>query len=113
MDLNAIFVEAPLSKRGLSSNSSLPMPTDDSYDRMRRDFEELDVEKQAQFLIEASASTLARGIEQVGEVLADGLGDVMHRTDPSSDATDRPGPGAAEPETAQRQAPKNGSSSGE
>lgn len=113
MALNVIFVEAPFSKRSVSSNSSLPMSTDESYDRMRRDFEELDVEKQAQFLIEASASTLARGIEQVGEVLADGLGDVMRRTDPSAGASDRSGPGAAEPETAQRQAPKNGSSSRE
>ena len=110
MTLNGIFVEVPFSKRGFSSNSSLPMPTDDFYDRMRRDFEELDVEKQAQFLIEASASTLASGIEEMGQVLAEGLGDVMHRPDPSSDAPES-GPGAAEPETAQRQAPKNGSSS--
>lgn len=87
------------------------MPTDESYDRMRSDFEELEVEKQAQFLIEASASTLAKGIEQVGQVLADGLGDVMHRADPSSTTSDKAGPGAAEPETAQRQAPQNGSSS--
>lgn len=86
------------------------MPTDDSYDQMHRDFEELEFEEQAQFLIEASASTLARGIEQVGQVLADGLGDVMHRSRRSSGASGTSGPGAAEPETAQRQAPKNGSS---
>lgn len=110
MVLEAIAIEESLSKRGFSSNSSLLMPTDESYDRMRRDFEELDVDKQAQFLIEASASTLARGVEQIGQVLADGLGDVMHRADRSSGGHTS-GPGAAEPETAQRQAPKNGSSS--
>jgi hypothetical protein len=89
------------------------MPTDDSYDQMRHDFEELEFEKQAQFLIQASASTLAKGIEQVGQALADGLGDVMDPRRRSSGAADPSGPGAAEPETAQRQAPKNGSSHGE
>jgi hypothetical protein len=107
-DPQQALVEALFSKRGVSSNSSFLMPTDESYDRMRRDFEELEFEKQAQFLIQASASTLAKGIEQVGRALADGLGDVMHRRRRSSGTS---GPGAAEPETAQRQTPKNGSSS--
>lgn len=86
------------------------MSTDESYDRMRRDFEDLQVEKQTRFLIEASASTLAKGVEAVGEALADGLEDVMSRR-PRHDAgaeTTRPGP--AEPETAQRQAPSSESS---
>lgn len=108
MILDGVVVEESFSKRGLSANSSFLMPTDDSYDRMRRDFEELDFEEQAQFLIQASASTLAKGIEQVGRALADGLGDVMHRRRRSSGTS---GPGAAEPETAQRRTPKNGSSS--
>ena len=87
------------------------MSTDDSYDRVRHDFEELEVEKQAQFLIEASASTLAKGIEQAGQVLADELGNVMHRAGRSSASSSKAGPGPAEPETAQRQAPKSDSSS--
>jgi len=81
------------------------MPTDDSHDQMHHDFEELELEEQAQFLIKASASTLARGIEQIGQVLADGLEDVMHRSHRSPGA-----PGTSGPETAQQQAPKNGSS---
>lgn len=89
------------------------MPTDDPYDRMRRDFEELEVEKQARFLIEASASTLADGLERVGHMLADELEDVMHPADPSSASSGEARPGAAEPETAQRQAPQNGASSDE
>jgi len=87
------------------------MPTDESYDQVRRDFEELGVEKQAQFLIEAGASTLAKGIEEVGRALADGLGDAVHRTDRGASAPGESGPGPAEPETAQRQAPTNESAS--
>lgn len=80
------------------------MPTDDSYDRVRRDFEELEIEKRTRFLIEASASTLAKGLEQVGHVLAEGLEDVMRYERRSRTRSEESGPGAAEPETAQRQA---------
>jgi len=111
MDLNRCCVEVTITKRGFSLNSSLLMPTDDSYDQTRRDFEELEVEEQARFLIEASASTLAEGLERVGRILADELEEVMGRPDRSSAASGETGPGAAEPETAQRQAPQNGSSS--
>lgn len=85
------------------------MATDDQYDQARRRFEELDVEKRARFLLEASVSTLADGLEQTGRVLAEGLEEVLHRSGRaprSSERTDRPG--AAEPETAQRQTSRNG-----
>ncbi len=81
------------------------MPSDDAYEQTRRRFDEMEVEQQAQFLIEASASALARGIEQAGKVLAEGLQDVVRRPHRSSCASEESGPGAAEPETAQRQAP--------
>jgi len=85
------------------------MPSDDPFHRAHRDFEALQIDEQAQFLIQASASTLARGIEQAGKVLAAGLGETMHRacasTTPHKDTPDGGGPGPAEPETAQRQAP--------
>jgi len=87
------------------------MATDDTYEQTRRRFDDLEVEQQAQFLIEASASALARGVEQAGKVLADGLRDAMHRPHRSS-RTSESGPGPAEPETSQRQAPKGGSASG-
>ena len=86
------------------------MPTDDAYEQTRRRFDEMEVEQQAQFLIEASAAALARSIEQAGKVLADGLHDVAHRGSQSSCASRDAGPGAAEPETAQRQASKGESS---
>ena len=95
------------------------MPSDDPFHRAHRDFEALQIDEQAQFLIQASASTLARGIEQAGKVLAAGLGETMHRAcasttphkdtphkdTPHKDTPDGGGPGPAEPETAQRQAP--------
>ncbi len=79
------------------------MSTDDSFNRVRHDFEDLEIEQQAQFLIEASASTLARGIEQLGQTLAEGLGDTMRNSCGGAASSDE-GPGPAEPETAQRQA---------
>lgn len=80
---------------------------DPRYEETRRRFDELDVEHQTRFLVEATASTLARGVQQVGELLADGLGDVLRRArrGPASSAGR---PGAAEPETAQRQQPRSG-----
>lgn len=110
MVLNDESVEIALIKRGFSPNSSFSMATDDTYEQTRRRFDDLEVEQQAQFLIEASASALAKGVEQAGKMLADGLRDAMHRTPRSSRASES-GPGAAEPETAQRQAPKGESTS--
>ena len=82
---------------------------DPRYEEARRRFDDLDVEGQARFLIEATASTLAQGVLQVGKGLADGL-DAFLRDARRGPAASRPGPGAAEPETAQRQAPRSGSS---
>jgi len=79
------------------------------YDEARRNFDELNIEEQAGFLVEATASTLARGMLQVGETLADGLEEALRRARAESPGATRQGPGAAEPETSQRQAPRNGS----
>lgn len=88
------------------------MATDDRYDRTRRRFEELDVDERARFLIESSASMLAQGLERAGQVLADSLERVLRRADRASRSSEREErPGAAEPETAQRRTPRNGSSS--
>lgn len=84
------------------------MPTDDRYEQTRRRFEDLEMEQQAQFLIEASASALARGIEQAGKALAQGLNDMACRARRRTSGGSEARPGAAEPETAQRQAPKGG-----
>jgi hypothetical protein len=85
--------------------------SDDSYDQARHRFDELDLEGQTRFLIEASASTLARGLECVGQTLADELGDMMRPNGRPSARSGDAGPGAAEPETSHRRAPRNGSTS--
>jgi len=80
------------------------------YDDARRTFDELDVEERTRFLVEATASTLAHGLLQAGEALADGLEEAIRQARKRSDhRSERGGPGAAEPETAQRRAPRNGS----
>lgn len=80
------------------------------YDEARRNFDDLSVEERTRFLVEATASTIAQGLLQAGEALADGLEDVIRQARQRSAHRSQPhGPGAAEPETAQRQAPRNGS----
>lgn len=97
------------SQRYLHQNgSTMARDPNKRYSDTRRQFEELDLEQQASFLVEATASTLARGVTQVGEVLADGLEDILRRSRKGSRRAGREGPGPAEPETAQRQAPRNG-----
>lgn len=82
------------------------------YDEARGRFEELDVEERASFLVEATASTLARGVEEAGQALAEGLQELARRArKPSACSQKSSGqPGAAEPETAQRQTPRHGTS---
>lgn len=83
-------------------------PNDPRYDQARRRFDELDVEEQACFLVEATATTLARGVQQAGERLATGLEDVLRQAKRRTSSHRRGGPGAAEPETAQRRTPRSG-----
>lgn len=76
----------------------------DRYNDARRQFEDLDLEEQTSFLIEAGASTLAEGVREVGDLLADGIEEALRRARArSSEGEHRPGP--AEPETSEHQAP--------
>lgn len=87
----------------------MPDPRDAQYEQTRRRFDELDVEAQSRFLVEAAASTLARGVVQVGEMLAEGVEDVLRRTRrPGASGPAGTRPGAAEPETSQRRQPRSG-----
>ncbi|MFO8100245.1 MAG: hypothetical protein R6T83_11575 [Salinibacter sp.] len=79
------------------------------YDQTRRQFEAFSPEERTRFLIEATASTLAQGIESVGRTLAHGLQDTVRRARQRSGG-DGSKPGPAEPETSQRQQPRNGRS---
>lgn len=90
------------------------MATEDHYDRARQRFEDLEVEERARFLLEASVSTLAQGLEQAGRALSDSLDEVFHGADRASRSSgEAERPGAAEPETAERRAPRNGSTTSE
>lgn len=87
------------------------MASDDSYREARRRFDDLDVEQRARFLLEASVSTIAHGLEWAGQQLADSLDETVHQSKGGrSEAADEADPGPAQPETAQRQTPRNGSS---
>ncbi len=84
--------------------------SDARYEDARRRFEDLEVEEQTRFLIEATASTLAQGLKQAGAALADGIEDVVRQARRrSASGSGRSHSAAAEPETAQRQAPRGGS----
>lgn len=84
----------------------------DRYNEARSRFEELDVDERASFLVEATASTLARGLEEAGRALAGSLQNLARQARTSSPRSQKSssGPGPAEPETAQRQTPRNGAS---
>lgn len=83
------------------------------YDEARSSFDDLDVEERARFLVEATASTLAHGLLRAGETLAEGLEDAIRQARSRTARADRPrGSRAAEPETAQRQTPRDGSKGG-
>lgn len=81
------------------------------YDEARRSFDELEMEEQTRFLVEAAASTMATGLRQAGEALADGLEEVVRQARSHRAATDEQTkrPGAAEPETSQRKEPRTNS----
>lgn len=97
----------------MSDSRSTRSDADDRYRRARNDFEDFDFEQKATFLVEAMTSTLARGLEEAGKALSDEFGELFRsgRRRTRRHASDRPGgtahgPGPAEPETSQRQAPR-------
>ncbi|MEX0747381.1 MAG: hypothetical protein WD275_05215 [Rhodothermales bacterium] len=49
----------------------------EQYKRVRTDFEDLSIEDKALFILEATVSTLARGIEQFGRVVSDQVNDIF------------------------------------
>ncbi|NBB73225.1 MAG: hypothetical protein GVY35_06025 [Bacteroidetes bacterium] len=83
----------------------------DEYRRTRDTFNKMNVEQQATFLVEATASMVARGVEEAGRAVADGLSDVFGaRKQAKRRSEPRRGPGPAEPETAQQRRPRGGTS---
>lgn len=73
------------------------------YDEARRAFEPLRIEEKAIFLVEAAITTLARGLDQAGQTLADELDRAFRRAhDAPADAT---GDAAPDAETDDPEAP--------
>lgn len=77
----------------------------EQYKRIRMEFEDLQIEDKALFLLEATVATVARGIEQAGKGLADEIDKAFRSaareaeaettTGPSDAPTDGEGPPAA------------------
>lgn len=87
------------------------MVDDNRYKEARRRFDDLDVEDRARFLLEASLSTIAQGLQWAGQQLADSLDETMRGSRRGGSGRREGGePGPAEPETSQRQTPRNGAS---
>lgn len=82
---------------------------EENYRRARDTFNHMEPEDQATFLVEATASLLARGVKEAGRVMAEGL-DELFRPARTSSRPGSSGPGPAEPETAQQRAPRDGAS---
>lgn len=59
----------------------------EQYKRVRTDFEDLEIEDKALFLLEATVSTVARGIERIGR----GLADEFEKARGRSTQSDEPG----------------------
>ena len=81
-----------------------------AYDRTRRQFDDLRLEDKAVFLVEATAGTLARGLEEAGHAVADSLDGLFRRPGGRAEKrgpsrrTSSSHPGAAEPPTGSQQA---------
>ena len=73
------------------------------YRNLRESFDELQIQDKALFLVEATVSTRARGIEQAGQTLADEMGDVFRSEEARHH--ERRSPDAARPPSSERQAP--------
>lgn len=58
-------------------------PHSEAYERARDAFDDMKIEDRAVFLIEATVSTIARGIDQAGRAVADEL-DRLFRMRPES-----------------------------
>lgn len=81
----------------------------DRYERTKRDFQNLSFEQQASFLLEATASAAARGLEHAGRTLASEIEDLFRtarRRARKQNRKESASPGPAEPETSQRSAPR-------
>jgi len=74
------------------------------YRHTREAFHELPLGQQARFLVEATASTMARGLEVVARSVADDMEEVFRSPEPAEEE----GPGAHEPSQGSAPASESG-----
>lgn len=85
----------------------------EQYARARTEFDHLSVEDKALFLIEATAATLARGVEEAGRALADEIDRWFHRAEDPDEATEEEAASDEEsPKKTKASAKKNGNAAG-
>ncbi len=83
----------------------------EAYEDTRRTFDDLPLEDKAVFLIEATASTLARGLQQAGHALAEEVDRAFSgERRKKREASTADASGAAEPPTGERRAPRSADS---
>ena len=63
-----------------------------NFGRAHDAFESMDMRDRSVFLVEATASTLIRGIQKTSDVLADELGDWFHRAEKAGEPSGDAGP---------------------
>jgi hypothetical protein len=91
-------------------------PRSEHYKRTREEFDELEIEDKAVFLLEATVATFARGVETFGRALADQIDRAFTAArNPRSPGTEEEAPppetgaGPAEPGSPAGASPKSGS----
>ncbi len=81
----------------------------ETYNQARDEFDRMDLEDQATFWVEATASLVARGVQEAGRSIACELDHFFAGARRRAEHRDTGGPGPAEPETAQQRAPRDAS----
>jgi hypothetical protein len=86
----------------------------EQYERVRRDFEGMNVQDRAVFLLEATVSTIARGVEQAGRVLADEMDKAFRwRPEPAEEGAESGSASGGESTKGPRRRPSTGGTSPE
>lgn len=94
----------------MSTRSSTDQARREEYDQTRKGFDQLNLEDQATFWVEATASLLARGVQEAGRSIAREMDHFFGGRQRPHRSEDAGGPGPAEPETAQQRAPRDADS---
>lgn len=82
----------------------------EDYEQARSRFDRMNLEDQATFWVETTASLLARGVQEAGRSIAREMDHFFSGFQRRKERTQSGGPGPAEPETAQQRAPRDAAS---